>query len=163
MSEQPGQIGIARCADRNDALAMAALNLRWDRDGGAPPRTGFLDEFADAWSSDADHYPAWLARRADGDPVGFAVGVVARSLPSLRHGAGGWLHLSRLFVVPDLQGQGVGARLLDTVIRWSVDSGLYRVQLNATDQARAFYRRAGFGSPQDTLMQLVLTDRLPGS
>ncbi|GGB37242.1 hypothetical protein GCM10011492_30030 [Flexivirga endophytica] len=146
-----------------DAFVLAAMTLRWDLEGGSPRRAGFIDEFAEAWLAQGNARPAWLARRADGDPVGFAIGILATSLPSLRRPTGGWLHLSSVYVVPELRGSGLGERMLRQVIDWAADGGLYRVQLNATDRARSLYRRVGFGGPQDTLMQCVLTDRLPTS
>lgn len=148
-------------ATPEDAFVLAAMTLRWDLEGGAPRRDGFIDEFAEAWLSQGSARPAWLARRADGDPVGFAIGILATSLPSLRRPTGGWVHLSSMYVAPDLRGRGLGERLLRHIIDWAAESGLYRLQLNATDQARSLYRRVGFTGPQDTLMQCVLTDRLP--
>ncbi|NNG40786.1 GNAT family N-acetyltransferase [Flexivirga sp. ID2601S] len=161
---QVDRIRIERARPRrDDAFALAAMTLRWDLAGGAPNRPGFLDEFADAWLDAAASRPAWIARRPDGNPVGFAIGALVTSLPSLRRPAGGWLHLSGFYVDPDLRGQGLGQRLMDQVVAFARERGLSRVQLNATDEARAFYRRAGFGGPQDTLMQLVLSGRLPAT
>jgi GNAT superfamily N-acetyltransferase len=160
VTEDLDDVRIER-ATAEDALVLAGLTLRWDLENGAPNRPGFLDEFASAWLAQGDARPAWIARRANGDPAGFALGILATSLPSLRRPTGGWLHLSGCYVVPDLRGGGLGEGLMREVVDWATEHGLYRIQLNATDRARAFYRRAGFGSPQDTLMQLVLTDRLP--
>lgn len=162
MSDELDGIRIER-AVTEDAFVLAAMTLRWDLEGGAPKRAGFLDEFAEAWIAQGAARPAWLAKRADGDPVGFAIGILATSLPSLRRPTGGWLHLSSLYVVPELRGSGLGERMLRQVIDWASHNDLYRVQLNATDRARPLYRRVGFGAPQDTLMQCVLVDRLPTS
>lgn len=155
-------VRIERAAPE-DAFVLAAMTLRWDLEGGSPRRDGFIDEFAEAWLAQGETRPAWLARRADGDPVGFVIGILATSLPSLRRPTGGWLHLSSFYVVPALRGHGLGERMMQEVLDWARRKQLYRLQLNATDQARGFYRRAGFGGPQDTLMQYVLTDRLPTS
>lgn len=162
MSDDLDDVRIER-ATAEDALVLAGMTLRWDLESGAPNRKGFLDEFATAWLTQGDARPAWIARRASGDPVGFVLGILATSLPSLRRPTGGWLHISGFYVVPELRGHGLGERLMREVVAWAEGHGLYRLQLNATDQARAFYRRAGFGSPQDTLMQLVLSDRVPTS
>lgn len=162
MTDDLSGIRVER-ATPGDALVLAGMTLRWDLEGGSPHRAGFLDEFAEAWVAQGDARPAWIARRTDGDPVGFVIGILATSLPSLRRPTGGWLHISSFYVVPDLRGQGLGERMMRDVIDWARERGLYRVQLNATDRARSFYRRAGFGGPQDTLMQLVLTERLPTS
>ncbi|MBB2891821.1 GNAT family N-acetyltransferase [Flexivirga oryzae] len=162
MSDELDDVRIER-ATAQDALVLAGMTLRWDLEGGAPNRKGFLDEFASAWIEQGEARPAWIARRSTGDPVGFVLGILATSLPSLRRPTGGWMHISGFYVVPELRGHGLGERLMREVVDWAKGRGLYRLQLNATDQARSFYRRAGFGSPQDTLMQLVLTDRLPTS
>lgn len=163
MNDELSRIRIERAAGADDALVLAALTLRWDLEGGAAKRDGFLDEFAHAWLAQQAARPAWLARRPGGDPVGFAIGALVTGLPSLRRPVGGWLHLSSCYVVPALRGHGLGERIMGEVVAWATERGLHRLQLNATDQARAFYRRAGFGSPQDTLMQLVLSDRLPAT
>lgn len=162
MNDDLSGVCIERATDE-DAFVLAAMTLRWDLESGAPRRGGFIDEFAEAWLAQGVARPAWLARRADGDPVGFALGILATSLPSLRRPTGGWLHLSSLYVVPELRGGGLGEQLLRQVLDWAAENHLYRVQLNATDRARSLYRKAGFGAPQDTLMQRVLTDRLPTS
>lgn len=162
MSDEPDGIRIERAAPE-DAFVLAAMTLRWDLEGGSPRRDGFLDDFAEAWLAQGATRPAWLARRADGDPVGFVIGFLATSLPSLRRPTGGWVHLSSLYVVPEMRGAGLGERMLREIVDWAVERGLYRLQLNATDRARSLYRRVGFGGPQDTLMQCVLTDRLPTS
>ncbi len=162
MSDELDGIRIERAVPE-DAFVLAAMTLRWDLEGGSPRRDGFIDEFAESWLAQGSARPAWLMRRDDGDPVAFAIGILATSLPSLRRPTGGWLHLSSVYVAPDLRGHGVGESLLRHIIDWAAQSGLYRVQLNATDRARSLYRRVGFGGPQDTLMQCVLTDRLPGS
>ena len=160
VSDDLDDVRIER-ATAEDALVLAGMTLRWDLETGAPNRAGFLDEFASAWLAQGEARPAWIARRSSGDPVGFVLGILATSLPSLRRPTGGWLHISGFYIVPALRGCGLGSRLMREVVDWATERRLYRVQLNATDQARAFYRRAGVGSPQDTLMQLVLTDRLP--
>ncbi|WP_446663828.1 N-acetyltransferase family protein [Flexivirga sp. B27] len=162
MTEELHGIRIERAAP-DDAFVLAAMTLRWDLEGGSPRRDGFIDEFAEAWLAQGSARPAWLAKRADGDPVGFVIGVLATSLPSLRRPAGGWLHLSSFYVVPELRGHGLGRLMMREVLAWATECGLHRLQLNATDDARAFYRSAGFGGPQDTLMQLVLSDRLPAT
>lgn len=152
------------CIERavaEDAFVLAAMTLRWDLEGGAPRRDGFIDEFAEAWLAQGSARPAWLARRADGDPIGFVIGVLATSLPSLRRPTGGWLHISACYVVPALRGHGLGERMMREVLQWAKNSGLDRLQLNAVDRARPLCRRLGFGGPQDTFMQCVLTDRLP--
>lgn len=47
-------------------------------------------------------------------------------------------------VRPDARGQGVGGRLLKTVLRWSQAAGYRRVELLAEHATLPFYRRHGF-------------------
>ncbi|TWE12899.1 GNAT family N-acetyltransferase [Rudaeicoccus suwonensis] len=145
-----------RLADAEDAFAVAALILRWDLAEGAPMRPGFIDEFADAWLADRASRPTWLAVQANGDPVGVVIASLVRKLPSLRRPATAWLHLASVYVAPELRGQGIGARLLESVVDWCPQHGVTRLQLNSADAATEFYRRAGFGAPAARFMQLHL-------
>lgn len=58
-------------------------------------------------------------------------------------------------VCPDLRGQGVGRRLMDSVTAWAQRRGLARLQLLAdreNENALAFYRRLGW---QDTRLDCL--------
>ncbi|KNX37173.1 GNAT family N-acetyltransferase [Luteipulveratus halotolerans] len=140
-------------ATAEDAFALAALVLRADLERGASGRTGFIDEYADAWLAERDRRPAWIATEPDGDPAGLISTSVVRRLPSLRRPASSWMHVSLLYVVPNQRGQGLGEQLLRRMIVWGEGNGVDRFQLNAVPEARTLYERVGFTAPDPRLME----------
>lgn len=75
----------------------------------------------------------WVAER-DGVPVGFAFGRTTDG------------EVWALFVDPDHEGLGAGARLHDTMVAWLFEQGLARLTLGTGRGTRAegFYRRRGW-------------------
>lgn len=146
-----------------DAVAVDALQLQLDRELGAQPREGFLDQFAEAWL--AEHQEGrrvtWLAEQPDGRPVAVVHGAVVQKLPSLRRASGRWVHVSLVFVSIDVRGRGLATILLDRLIDWARDQGIIRIQLNAGPQAGGLYERQGFGPPAEGLKELRL-DQVAG-
>ena len=140
-------------AEAEHAFQLAALVLQADRADGTPGRTGFIDEYADAWLADREHRPAWLATQSDGAPAGLISTALVRKLPSLRRAATSWMHVSLLYVVPELRGEGLGERLLRRMIVWGEGNGVERFQLNAVPEARTLYERVGFSAPDPRLME----------
>ena len=53
-------------------------------------------------------------------------------------------HIGRMAVLKEWRGKGVGALLLDALVRRAIDRGLDSVMLNAQIHAKAFYKKAGF-------------------
>ena len=150
----PVGIRVERAA-REDALVVAAVQLQFDRELGGIPRRGFLTEYADAWLAAYDTHPTWLARRADGDPVGFVVTRAGTRLPSLRRHRDGVLHVAQLFVRPDGRGTGLGERLMREVLDWADRHDVARVSLNSEPAARSLYERLGF-APGERYLELQL-------
>jgi putative acetyltransferase len=86
-----------------------------------------LDAYAGAWVAVAD---------------GAVVGTVA-----LQRQAGGDLRLKRMFVAPEMRGQGVGEALLHVALEHARTSGAAAVNLetlSVMDGAQRLYERAGF-------------------
>ncbi|MDE9364434.1 GNAT family N-acetyltransferase [Luteipulveratus sp. YIM 133132] len=138
----------------DEAIALAALVLRADREDGTEGRAGFLDEYADAWLADRAHRPTWIATRPDGAPVGLVSTVVVRKLPSLRRPTTAWMHISLVYVVPEERGHGLAERMLRQVLEWGSEQGVERVDLGAVPEARTLYERVGFGAPDPRMMEL---------
>ncbi|MDQ2853190.1 GNAT family N-acetyltransferase [Dermatophilaceae bacterium Sec6.4] len=145
-----------RIAERDDALALGALQLRWDLERGGVPQGDFISRYADAWLTDCHSRPAWVATTVDGNPIGFVVGAHVEKLPSLFRPRNGWLHLSAVYVDVLRRRQGVGEQLLRAVLGWCWEHDITRIQLNADDAARGLYERIGFTRPSDRLMELNL-------
>ena len=141
-----------RLAEPRDAFAVAALTMQDDRECGATVEPGFLDTFADAWLAD-DRRVTFVAEAPDGRPLGLVTAAVVTKLPSSRRPATKWLHVSLLFVTKDARGEGLGARLLDSLREWCAAHDVTRMQLNAAPRARPLYERAGFGDPSPGLME----------
>lgn len=114
-----------RPIERTDAFALAALRIQEDRQQGCEARPGFLREYADALLQEWDHRRGWIAELDDGSPVGCALVMRVRTLPSLsREGrAEGW-YLEHVFVVPGHRGTGIGRRLRAAVQDAARDTGI---------------------------------------
>ncbi len=108
--------------------------------------TAFGSVLAD-WQGDGDREERWRHRLttvsfnviadADGDPAGMV--------------SGGWIdqdvELMSLWVAPFARGQGVGDRLVETVVQWARNQHAPRVILSVKDHnafAIRLYRRQGF-------------------
>lgn len=93
-------------------------------------RGNFLDSLA-------SRYDAWVARDADGRLAGYFL---------LMHAVDD-LHLLNITVRPDLQGQGIGRRLLDQVLARASAAGIGAVLLEVRPSnlhALNVYRHIGF-------------------
>lgn len=78
----------------------------------------------------------------DGDPVGFAHGIVSEEVGNVL----------RLYVRPGARGRGVGSDLLERTAERLGDEGADRLRamvLENNEAGRAFYRAAGFESVGD--------------
>jgi GNAT superfamily N-acetyltransferase len=143
---------VVRSAEPRDAFSVAALHLQAERERGESIPQGFLDTLADAWLRDRSRQ-SWLAEDLRHNPLGAAHGTVVRTLPTPREGSTAWMHLGFLYVTADARGQGLGSELLHTVLTWCEAQDVGRVQLNALEQTRGLYERAGFGPPAHALME----------
>ncbi len=108
--------------------------------------------FTDLERIDECYLAFWVAIEPRGDTEEL-VGMVGADLPgkdvpsSLLDGRTKVVHLSRMRIAPECQGQGVGARLCGTLIDWAYDSGQQAVITNTPSNnppARALYRKVGF-------------------
>jgi predicted GNAT family N-acyltransferase len=82
----------------------------------------------DEWDACSDHA---LAIDGDGRVVG-----TGRLLPDG--------HIGRMAVLPEARGQGIGSRILESLIARARERGMKRVVLNAQTHAAPFYARHGF-------------------
>ncbi|PWJ24961.1 acetyltransferase (GNAT) family protein [Branchiibius hedensis] len=141
-------------ATRDEGLIVAALALQMDlEDDAATPRPGFITEYADAWLADYARRPTWLAFGPEGEAVGLVQAALITKLPSLRRPVVSWLHVGQVFVVRAHRGHGLAGRMLTDVQDWARRHQVDRIQLNARQQARSVYERAGFTPAADRLME----------
>jgi GNAT superfamily N-acetyltransferase len=92
-----------------------------------------------------EHYTAFLARDAQGVPLGLlTLNEVAALYVS---GHLGWIQ--ELYVTPEARSFGVGQQLIAAALAYGQERGWKRLEVNTPDAAAwprtvAFYRRAGF-------------------
>jgi len=91
----------------------------------------------DGWDQRSDHVLAL-------DREGRAVGT-GRLLPDG--------HIGRMAVLPQWRGQGIGGRILASLIARAHARGMKRVVLNAQTHAVPFYARHGFAAFGDEFME----------
>lgn len=93
-------------------------------------RGNFLDSLA-------SRYEAWVARESGGRLAGYF--LLMQAVDDM--------HLLNITVRPDLQGQGIGGRLLDKVCALAIEAGIGAVLLEVRPSnlhAYAVYRHSGF-------------------
>ena len=64
---------------------------------------------------------------------------------------GHWGYLGNAFVLAACRNQGIGGRLLDSVLAYAAEKAFARVVLSPSERSIPFYERAGFG-PADHLL-----------
>lgn len=125
---------ILRPATPDDAPALAAIHILAMRTLAFLPQLHTVKE-AVVWMSETV-LPTHRVTVAEAD--GKACGYIACSE--------GWI--DQLYVHPDHQGRGVGARLLESVLAEGGSRQLWTFQQNA--RARAFYESRGFRAVEFT-------------
>jgi len=108
--------------DRYYDLRWRVLREPWSQERGRE---------RDEHERDAIHLGAWLGERLVG--VG-RVHFVASDTAQIRYMA----------VEPEMQGRGIGGRILEELELRARQRGAKRIVLNARDRAVAFYRRHGY-------------------
>ncbi len=138
-----------------DLADLVALRLRW-QPAASPDEAGALDVSLRAWwGSERDRRVAWLARHTDGQAVGMANAVVFTRMPSPGRPAARWAYVANVFVVVEHRREGVGSRLMDSVVEWARAEGMMRIVLAPSEMSASFYRHLGF-RPAEDLMRLDL-------
>jgi GNAT superfamily N-acetyltransferase len=92
-----------------------------------------LSEFAEAWQAGL----LWVARREDGEPIGFALLCLVDGQP----------HVEEIDVDPAHGRRGIGRALLETALAWARAAGHRTVTLTTFREIpwnAPFYERAGF-------------------
>ncbi|MEM9615959.1 MAG: GNAT family N-acetyltransferase [Actinomycetota bacterium] len=138
-------------AGPDDVDDLAALRVRWIT-GATTAEADFIETFRRWWSLEQPQRVFWIARRA-GSPVGMVNLTMAHRMPSpTEHDRGAWAYLGNMFVVEYERDQGVGRRLLDSVIAHAEAAGVARILLRPSERARPFYERADFAPADDDVV-----------
>jgi GNAT superfamily N-acetyltransferase len=143
-----------RTAEPTDLVAVAKLRWQWILETDGVPSAGqdeFVEFFVD-WAARADEsHHCTVARRGDA-VIGMAWLAVVPRVPSPRALVRASGDVQCVYVVPAERDAGVGARMLDTVLRQAFDLGLERVTVHSSPGAITAYERAGF-EVSDRLLQ----------
>jgi GNAT superfamily N-acetyltransferase len=141
---------VARRATATDAPTLARLRWRWrteERTEATGDRESFLDYFT-AWIVDhlKTHLP--FVVEVDGRVAGMAWLALADRVPTpaiLDRRTG---DVQSVYVVPELRDSGVGAVLIDAVLREARDREVVLVTVHSSERAVPFYVRRGFADGQ---------------
>lgn len=101
-----------------------------------------LFRFLESFEPERDHL--WIAER-DGERLGSIAVQHDQERP-------GWCQLRWFFVEPESQGQGLGGRLMDTLLAFARQAGYQGVYLWTVDElhhARRLYEQTGFSLAED--------------
>ena len=135
---------IVRRGTAVDAPALARLRWRWHvEENGTGDRDAFQEYFV-AWVVDhrATHLP-FLAE-VDGRLSGMAWLMLANRVPSPATPDRRTADVQSVYVVPELRNSGVGAALLDAIVREARDRELEHMTVHSSTRAVPFYERGGF-------------------
>ena len=77
-------------------------------------------------------------------------------VPGKRAGPIGYL--TNVYVEPSHRNAGLGAEMLDQITAWCRSEGFSTVIVWPTERSRSFYRRGGFGRPEEPLVLDVEPD-----
>jgi GNAT superfamily N-acetyltransferase len=135
-----------RRAGAADAVTLARLRWRWDREEDRPPVTdeaAFVADFA-RWVADhlASHLP--FVAEADGEPVGMAWLVLASRVPTPTLPARPTGDVQSVFVQSSHRNAGVGAALVAALLAEARARKLRHVTVHSGERAVPFYLRNGF-------------------
>jgi GNAT superfamily N-acetyltransferase len=144
---------IAREATAADVPVLAGLRWRWrteERGEVGADRPAFVQSFT-AWV--IDHLSTYVpfVVEVDGRICGMAWLMLASRIPSPASIDRRTGDVQAVYVVPELRNNGVGAALLDAVLKEARDRGLEHVTVHSGDRAVPFYLRSGFNDGQQWL------------
>jgi GNAT superfamily N-acetyltransferase len=152
------RIRLASAADA-DELAR----LRWDFSPDEIAASGqIFDEFRDGFRGFAapalasGNWAVWVAEERQRLRANIWVEIIPKVPRPGRFGAR-WGYVTNVYTEPDLRGQGVGTRLLESVIAWAREERLEILIVWPSEESIRFYERAGFHLSPDAL-ELHLDD-----
>ena len=77
----------------------------------------------------------------DGKVVGSTTLLIE---PKFIHDGGLVGHIEDVVVTKDIQGQGVGEKIINAVLEYAKNQGCYKTILDCTDDVKPFYEKLGF-------------------
>lgn len=142
--------------DSPAASAVAELRWSWaqESDDAIGPWRGEPSFIAAvrSWTDDPQR-TVWVAHAPD-QAVGMVCLTEYTRMPSPRtSAAGSWGYLGHLFVRPEYRGAGIGAQLVDCVLRAAEHRGYRKVILSPTERSIPLYSRHGFTRDNDVMVR----------
>lgn len=134
---------------------LVALRLAWHPADSDADAAALADDLRAWWQRNGAGRRAWVARRADGIPVGMANAATFERMPVPGRTAARWIYVANVFVRPESRRQGVAADLLREVVAWARAERMVRVVLAPSEMSVPFYASLGF-RPADDLLRLDL-------
>jgi len=92
----------------------------------------------------AGEFYGWLAVLPTGAPVGSGGVVIDRHPPSPTNLSGQVGYIMNLSTASGYRRQGIGRRVMQTMLDWLAERGIQRVTLHATEAGRSLYKDLGF-------------------
>lgn len=136
---------FVRTASERDLKAVRDLLVEtWHATYDAIHGPERVTEITDDW-----HSLAALKRRLDQPNAEFLVADDGKRIGGMAHAAadamGTSVMVHQLYVLPALQGRGIGGMLLDEIVESFPDATVFRLEVEeANDKAIGFYRSQGF-------------------
>ncbi len=147
-----------RLATIEDAISMARLRVELLQDTGELQASIDIQAFADLSAQyfiDAitdGSYIGWVAE-SEGQVVGIGGANVFRRLPYPANPAGEEWYLLNMYTLPTYRGLGIGSAITRAAIAHAKALGVRRVWLDATEEGRPVYEKAGF-RPTDAALAM---------
>jgi len=143
-----------RVAGAGDVDQLAGLLGRFAQpEQPADAESAFAADLLSWWEAhQASHVP-FLAALPSGAAAGMARLAIAARVP--RPGGQGRLcgDVQSVYVVPEHRSAGIGAALIDAVVRHADALGAEHVTVHANQRARSLYEEAGFAVSHDLLVR----------
>lgn len=134
---------------------LVALRLAWKPADSDSDAAALADDLRAWWGRNGAARRAWVARGADGIPVGMANAAVFERMPVPGTVSARWLYVANVYVLPDHRRQGIAADLMTAVVEWARAEGMVRIVLAPSEMSVPFYATLGF-RPADDLLRLDL-------
>jgi ribosomal protein S18 acetylase RimI-like enzyme len=144
-----------RVGNVGDAEALATLRWRratQDRGYDGDNQAEFVAALRDWMVAHADTHIPFVAERDDA-VVGMAWLMVGARVPTAERYERRYGDVQSVFVIPELRNDGIGALLIDMLLKTADEKGLEHVTVHSSERAVAFYRRHGFGYQDVSLIR----------
>lgn len=145
---------VVRRAVAEDAAALARLRWRWQVEEWhqipAIDRESFVDFFTSWMLDHLNRYTIFLVQ-VDGRLGGMAWLARNDRVPSPRRLDRRGGDIQAVYVLPELRGSGVGARLIEAVIQHARDIELRHLTVHSAQDAIGFYEKLGFARHEQWL------------